>query len=130
MIYERLEPVLAVAADWSLPQRLKPAVIARLYAPLKALPSRLSFLSQAMPPVFESRKYGLRAFAIFALLYGPIYLSLTSEDQALLIGAVASFVAIAVVMYFTRRIDWYSSAPGQVRHPLTKADGIQESLSP
>jgi len=80
--------------------------------------------------VFESRKYGQRAFAIFALLYGLIYLLLKSEDQALLIGAVASFVAIAAVMYFTRQMDWYSSSAGQVHPPLAKADGVEESLSP
>jgi inner membrane protein len=29
------------------------------------------------------------------------------EDFALLVGAVVSFLTIAAVMYFTRRIDWY-----------------------
>jgi inner membrane protein len=33
------------------------------------------------------------------------------EDNALLVGAVASFLAVAAVMYFTRKIDWYSSLP-------------------
>jgi inner membrane protein len=31
------------------------------------------------------------------------------EDNALLVGAIASFLAVAAAMYFTRRIDWYSS---------------------
>src|ERR1019366_5729058 len=75
--------------------------------------------------VFESRKYGLRAFVIFALLYGLIYLLLGLDDQALLVGAVASFVAIAAVMYFTRRMDWYSSS-GQSHLPLSKADHTVE----
>jgi len=36
------------------------------------------------------------------------------EDNALLVGAVASFLAVTAVMYFTRNIDWYSSiAPGE-----------------
>jgi inner membrane protein len=29
----------------------------------------------------------------------------------LLIGAVASFLAVAAAMYLTRSIDWYSSLP-------------------
>jgi len=29
------------------------------------------------------------------------------EDYALLVGALASFAAIAAVMWFTRNIDWY-----------------------
>jgi inner membrane protein len=60
--------------------------------------------------VFESRKFGLRALVAFATLYGLIYLLLRLEDQALLVGAVASFAAIAAVMYFTRRMDWYGSS--------------------
>jgi inner membrane protein len=33
------------------------------------------------------------------------------EDNALLVGAIASFLAVAAAMYFTREIDWYSSLP-------------------
>ena len=47
------------------------------------------------------------AFILFSGLYGLIYLLMRLEDYALLVGAIASFVAIAAVMYFTRRIDWY-----------------------
>lgn len=57
--------------------------------------------------VFESRKQGVIALAAFSLLYVLIYVLMRLEDFALLIGALASFAAIAAVMYFTRRIDWY-----------------------
>ena len=60
--------------------------------------------------VFDSRKYGVRALAAFSALYALIYFLLGLEDQALLVGAVASFLAIAAVMYFTRKIDWYGTA--------------------
>jgi inner membrane protein len=59
--------------------------------------------------IFASRMQGLRALFGFSLLYFFIYLLLRLEDNALLVGAVASFVAVAAVMYFTRNIDWYSS---------------------
>ena len=49
----------------------------------------------------------MRALVVFALLYGGIYVLMRLEDYALLVGAVASFLAIAAVMWFTRRIDWY-----------------------
>ncbi len=62
--------------------------------------------------VFVSRSQGLRALAIFSLLYVLIYLLLRLEDDALLIGAISSFAAVASVMYFTRHIDWYSSLAG------------------
>jgi inner membrane protein len=61
--------------------------------------------------VFNSRQQGLRALLIFGLLYLLIYLLLRLEDDALLIGAVSSFLAVAAAMYFTRNIDWYSSIP-------------------
>jgi inner membrane protein len=61
--------------------------------------------------VFTSRRHGLRALAVFSLLYVLIYLLLRLEDDALLIGAISSFLAVAAAMYFTRKIDWYSSIP-------------------
>jgi inner membrane protein len=61
--------------------------------------------------IFVSRAQGFRALLCFSLLYALIYLLLRLEDNALLVGAVASFLAVAAVMYFTRKIDWYSSLP-------------------
>jgi inner membrane protein len=61
--------------------------------------------------IFASRMQGWKASAIFTVLYTLIYLLLRLEDNALLVGAIASFLAIAVAMYFTRGIDWYSSLP-------------------
>jgi inner membrane protein len=59
--------------------------------------------------IFASRVQGLRALFVFTLLYFFIYLLLRLEDNALLLGAVASFLAVAAVMYFTRHSDCYSS---------------------
>jgi len=59
--------------------------------------------------VFESRRQGFIALVAFTLLYGLIYVLMRLEDFALLVGAVTSFAAIAAVMYFTRRLDWYGS---------------------
>lgn len=61
--------------------------------------------------IFASRVQGWKASAVFTVLYTLIYLLLRLEDNALLVGAVASFLAVGVAMYFTRRIDWYSSLP-------------------
>jgi inner membrane protein len=61
--------------------------------------------------VFDSRLQALRALAIFTVLYGMIYLLLRLEDNALLVGALASFLVVSAAMYLTRRIDWYSSLP-------------------
>ncbi len=61
--------------------------------------------------IFESRAQGGRALVCFSLLYALIYMLLRLEDNALLVGAIASFAAVAAAMYFTRKIDWYSSLP-------------------
>lgn len=71
---------------------------------------------------FESRREGLRALAVFSLLYAMIYGLMRLEDLALLVGAVASFAAIAAVMYFTRKLDWYgvtSPTPPTRSAPVT-----------
>jgi inner membrane protein len=62
--------------------------------------------------IFASRIQGFRALGVFSLLYTLIYMLLRLEDDALLVGAIASFAAVAAVMYFTRRIDWYGALPG------------------
>jgi inner membrane protein len=59
--------------------------------------------------IFSSRLQAARAFALFTLLYSLIYFLLRLEDNALLVGALASFLAVAAAMYFTRKIEWYGS---------------------
>jgi inner membrane protein len=71
----------------------------------------VSLLSANAGWIFRSRTQGVRALAIFTSLYGLIYMLLRLEDNALLVGAIASFAAVAGAMYFTRFIDWYSSVP-------------------
>jgi inner membrane protein len=77
--------------------------------------------------IFSSRLQGVRALGIFSLLYSLIYLLLRLEDDALLVGAIASFAAVAVTMYFTRRIDWYSS--GTDGGPSVEVSAIPKSVS-
>ncbi|HEY5329069.1 MAG TPA: inner membrane CreD family protein [Acidobacteriaceae bacterium] len=59
--------------------------------------------------VFHSRKLGLRSLGVFTSLYVFIYVLLRVEAYALLVGAVASFAAVAVAMYITRNVDWYGN---------------------
>ena len=46
----------------------------------------------------------------FAALYGMLYTLLQSEDNALLMGSLATFAILALVMVATRRVDWSSFA--------------------
>ncbi len=67
--------------------------------------------------VFKSRTRQYAAIAAFSLLYALIYVLMSLEDFALLVGAVAAFVAIAAVMWFTRNLDWYGLGLTERRTP-------------
>lgn len=51
-------------------------------------------------------KTGLEMMGVFLFMYGYLYCSLKSEDYALLIGSIFAFVLIAMLMVFTRKVDW------------------------
>jgi inner membrane protein len=57
--------------------------------------------------VLQSSTRGLMFGGLLAALYGLLYVILQSEDYALLLGAILLFVALGIVMFMTRRVDWY-----------------------
>ena len=84
--------------------------------------STVALLSTNVGWVFSSRLQGFRALVTFTLLYLLIFLLLRTEDYALLIGAIMSFLAVAAAMYLTRKIDWYN--------PLPAANGPEWRITP
>jgi inner membrane protein len=79
------------------------------FAFLLAGTATVALLSTNAGWLFSSKKYGFKALGVFTPLYMLIYTLLRLEDNSLLVGAVASFLAVAAAMYFTRKIDWYNS---------------------
>ena len=57
--------------------------------------------------VLRSRAAGVTSSGVFAAVYGLLYLLVTSEDYALLAGALALFALLATLMVLTRRVDGY-----------------------
>lgn len=57
--------------------------------------------------VLRSFQPALAFSGSIALLYGVLYGVLQSEDNALLMGSLILFAALAAVMMLTRRMDWY-----------------------
>ena len=53
-------------------------------------------------------KRGLGLGAYVGVLYGALYGLLSSEDNALLLGALLLFGLLGLLMLGTRRVDWYS----------------------
>jgi inner membrane protein len=58
--------------------------------------------------IFQNFKLASIVSSVMLILYGFIFTIIQLEDSALLIGSVGLFSILAVVMYISRRIDWYS----------------------
>lgn len=58
--------------------------------------------------VMRSFKRGLSFGAFLALLYGVLFGLLQSEDHALVAGSVLLFGLMTLVMFMTRKVDWYA----------------------
>jgi inner membrane protein len=56
----------------------------------------------------RSTQRGLFMGGGVALLYVYLFVLLDNEDYALLIGSLGLFVILALIMYVTRRVDWYA----------------------
>ncbi|MFL6414824.1 MAG: cell envelope integrity protein CreD, partial [Bryobacteraceae bacterium] len=76
---------------------------------LVAAGATVALLSSNAGWIFSNLVYALRALGLFSILYVLIYLLLRLEDNALLVGAISSFLAVALVMYLTRGVEWYGS---------------------
>ncbi|HEU0225082.1 MAG TPA: cell envelope integrity protein CreD [Steroidobacteraceae bacterium] len=46
---------------------------------------------------------------VVALLYAYLYVLLVNEDYALLIGSIGLFAILGLIMYATRKVDWYQA---------------------
>lgn len=63
--------------------------------------------------VLQSRLRGWGFAGALALLYGVLYGLLVSEDNALIMGSLLLFCALAAVMLATRKLDWYGVSQKQ-----------------
>jgi len=52
-------------------------------------------------------KKALYMIPVMVLSYLYLFITLQSEDWALLIGSVGAFLIIGVIMFITRNVDWY-----------------------
>lgn len=58
--------------------------------------------------ILKSNKLTLFISGILLLLYTFIFVIIQLQDYALLIGSIGIFIILAIVMYFSRQIDWYN----------------------
>ena len=62
--------------------------------------------------ILGSVKRGLPFAAMIAVMYGLLYVLLQLEQTALVVGSIALFAVLALVMVCTRKVDWYAFGKG------------------
>jgi len=60
--------------------------------------------------ILKNRVITLMVGGILVILYAYLYILLQLEDYALLMGSIGLFFVLSVIMYLTRKIDWYASS--------------------
>jgi inner membrane protein len=78
-----------------------------LVAYLIAAGAAAAVLTQYAAAMLGGWLRGLAFGGGIALLYGALYVLLSREQTALVIGAVLLFAVLAGVMTLTRKLDWY-----------------------
>jgi inner membrane protein len=58
--------------------------------------------------ILASRLRAVIVALILLLLYALLYMTLKAESFALLAGSIGLWIGLALIMYLTRRIDWYA----------------------
>ena len=57
--------------------------------------------------IFRNKKWGALLSGVQLVSYIFLYGTLQAEDYALLIGSIGLFIVVALLMFITRKIDWY-----------------------
>ncbi len=60
--------------------------------------------------IFKNLKQSIFLFVVLIVLYLFLYIILQLEQSALLIGSVGIFFILGIIMFFSRKINWYKEA--------------------
>jgi len=63
--------------------------------------------------ILKSNMLSFLVTGILTILYSFIFVIIQLQDFALLIGSIGIFMILGMVMYFSRKIDWYNLSLGQ-----------------
>jgi inner membrane protein len=70
--------------------------------------STLLLISGYVWAILKSGKLTMLITGILTILYTFIFVIIQLQDFALLIGSIGLFIILGLVMYFSRKIDWYN----------------------
>lgn len=63
--------------------------------------------------ILKSNRLSLMLFSLMFILYSYIFVIIQLQDLALLFGSIGLFIVLALVMYLSRKIDWYAVRYGK-----------------
>jgi inner membrane protein len=92
-----------------------------LYAYLGASMACVTLIAYYLGHVLGGWRRGFWFGVKLAVLYAVLYGLLLSEDNALMLGSLMLFVVLAVIMFVTRRVNWY----GVGNHNIGKATAAE-----
>ncbi len=75
--------------------------------------------------VFSSRKLAALVGGTLVILYAYIFTIIQLQDFALLMGSIGLFVILALVMYYSRKVDWYNIGRKVMDEPSTSTVAVE-----
>ena len=73
----------------------------------------LGLITGYVMAILNSKNLALLILGILGILYGFIFTIIQLQDYALLIGSIGVFIILALVMYYSRKINWYEIKLGE-----------------
>jgi inner membrane protein len=86
--------------------------------------STLMLIAGYVKAILKSGKLTYLISAVLFILYTFIFVIIQLQDFALLIGSIGIFLIVGLVMYFSRKIDWYNISMGE-----KNKDGIKGGVA-
>lgn len=77
------------------------------YAYILSAASVTLIISGYAKAIISNSRFALTILGILAILYCYLFIVLQLEDYALIMGSIGLLVILAIVMYMTRKINWY-----------------------
>ena len=75
--------------------------------------------------IFKQSAIAIALLVFLSSLYGFIYILIQLQDGALLFGSIGLFILLAIVMYYSRKIDWYGEGKKTTSAIETKNDSTE-----
>jgi inner membrane protein len=83
------------------------------YAYILSAASVTLIISGYAKAIILNSRFALTILGILAILYGYLFIVLQLEDYALMLGSIGLLIIVTIVMYVTRKINWYEIETAQ-----------------